>query len=212
MKNNKAYGNIKGGILRWLAQQPLLAVLSHWAFQSLFYMGWTERAYKISIDILLTIIAYSGLQWFLPWQIALITGFVLAHTVNFLFNGQLWAALKCFGLVKMSNKSFFAYVQSLVERARREPSIRSLIVYGSLARGEKTDTSDLDARLLRQAGFMNALRACTFLLLERSRALFAHFPLDMYLVDNPKALKKLRSDEQGKDLLADPLPERLIFG
>lgn len=57
--------------------------------------------------------------------------------------------------------------------------------------------SDLDARLIRHAAFINGVRAVWFLLRERSRALIHWFPLDMYLFDSEASLKtKLRIDEK----------------
>ncbi|MEJ5201762.1 MAG: DUF294 nucleotidyltransferase-like domain-containing protein [Anaerolineales bacterium] len=204
MNVNKAYGNIQSGFLGKLLRFPGIALIVHWTFQGVLYMGWTERLYKISLDIMISFLMFIGFQSILHWKIALLLSLLTAHTINFFFNGQFWAVLKCFGLVHTADDEFFSYVKALAQRAGREPSIQALIAYGSLARKERTPNSDLDARIIRKPGLVNGIRACTFLMLERSRALLARFPLDMYVVDTPFALEKLRPDEREQriDLIA----------
>jgi len=204
VSRKKSYGNFQSRFLSVIFRYPETALLSHWAFQGLFYMGWTERLFKIGSELLLIVLFVLVLQTVLSWKIALLVSFLIAHTLNFLFNGQLWAALKCFDLVQTPDDKFFSYIDALAHRARREPSIQALMVYGSLARNEKTLHSDFDARIVRKPGFINGVRVCVFLLCERSRALLTRFPLDMYIVDTPLAFKKLRVDEQEQaiDLIA----------
>ena len=76
------------------------------------------------------------------------------------------------------------------------PAVKYVVAYGSLVREEWSSTSDLDARLIRYPGRLNGLRACWFLLCERTRALLAGFPLDMYLLDDEGSLQKLEADER----------------
>jgi hypothetical protein len=204
VSRKKSYGKLQSHFLSVIFRYPETALLSHWAFQGLFYMGWTERLFKIGLELLLIVLFALVLQAILKWQAALFVSFLIVHTLNFLFNGQLWAALKCFDLVQTPDDKFLSYVDALAHRARREPSIQALMVYGSLARNERTLSSDFDARIVRKPGFINGVRACVFLLCERSRALLTRFPLDMYIVDTPLELKKLRVDEQKQavDLIA----------
>jgi len=172
----------------------------HWAFQSLFYMDATERWFKIGLDVLLTAGLGILLDRWLPWSIAWTIGFMIAHTLNFLFNGQLWGALKHYGSLHQTFEDFARYVDAFAQRAGREPSIASVLVYGSLSRQTWSPSSDLDARIVRQPGLLNGLRACWFLLQERSRALVQRFPLDVYVIDSPRALDKLRTDEEAISL------------
>jgi L-malate glycosyltransferase len=193
------YGKIQSRTIQRTLKYPFIAVISHWTFQSLFYMDRTERWFKVSLDLSSTVLLWLALH---HWLVA----FLLAHSLNFFFNGQLWGLLKHYGLVHWAYDDFNAYVDELAQRARRESSIRSLYVYGSLARGEWNDQSDLDARLLRKPGLVNGLRSCVFLLTERTRALFKRFPLDLYVLDNDTPSAKLCAAEKSSDLLAhDPL-------
>lgn len=181
--------------MRWLLGHPIAGVAVHWTFQNLFYMDPTERWFKLLLDLVLTIINGAILSVGLPWQLAWPTAFLVAHTVNFLLNGQLWVLLKHYGLVNYTYEAFESYARSLGRRAQREPAIRYVAIYGSLSRQQWSPSSDLDARIVRYPGFVSGLRTCWFLLRERSRALIAGFPLDAYITDNEMSLRKLNPEE-----------------
>jgi hypothetical protein len=189
------YAKLESPTIRLLLRSPLVAVVMHWTFQSLFYMDPTERWFKITLDLVLTLLGGIVLCVWLHWQVAWLIAFVVAHTLNFLFNGQLWGVLKHYGMVSHTYEEFYRYVQGLGERMGRETALRYGVIYGSLSRRQWSPSSDLDARIVRYPGFVNGVRACGFLLRERSRALIARFPLDVYVLDSENALKKLCSDE-----------------
>jgi hypothetical protein len=194
------YAKLKPWLLRRVFANPCAALLSHWLFQSIFYMDRTERGFKFGFEALLALCLFFPLRLALPALPAFLLAFWTAHTANFLFNGQLWGVLKQFGWVHTPYEVFIAYARGLDERGQRESSIKQLKVFGSLARDEWTPTSDLDARLLRYPGPLNGLRACWFLLRERTRALFHRFPLDCYVLDSPAAFEKMRGDEGSFEL------------
>jgi hypothetical protein len=81
----------------------------------------------------------------------------------------------------MTREEYARYVDGLLERAEGAPAIVGLRITGGLARESWTPASDFDARLVPAPGALNTIRACCFLLFERSRALLARFPLDIYL-------------------------------
>lgn len=176
-------------------RHPLLAVAVHWAAQSLLYMDSTERRFKLTLDAVLTASGGMLLSSWLPWQMAWPVAFLIAHTLNFLFNGQLWCALKDYGLVSHTYAAFKDYTLNFGQRARREPALTYVAIYGSLSRQAWSAASDLDVRLVRQPGFVNGWRACCFVLRERTRALFHRFPLDIYVLDDPDLLRRMRQDE-----------------
>jgi thymidylate kinase len=180
------------------AQRSLaLAIGMHWVFQSMLYMDPTERRFKLGIDAALTTVGAILLNSWLPWPAALLIAFLIAHTLNFFFNGQLFALLKNYGFVKHTYLEFRRYAEALARRAEQEPAIRYIAVYGSLSRQAWTHTSDLDGRILRRPGLINGVRACWFLLLERTRALVHGFPLDMYVLDGELSVDgRLRKDER----------------
>jgi hypothetical protein len=194
----KSYANMTNPFLRKLLKYPAIALGMHWVFQSLFYMDSTERWFKLSLDSLVTLAFATLLNLLFADNLAWVLGFLLAHTLNFLFNSQIWGVLKTYGYIRLSYVNFTQYVDQLGHRAAVEPSLDHLVICGSLARQEWLPTSDLDARILRKKGVLNGLRACWFLLKERSRALFNRFPLDMYVIDDISSLDKLRADELWK--------------
>jgi hypothetical protein len=192
LKKAPNYGKFRSRWVGNVLKYPAAAVGLHWVVQSMFYMDPTERWFKIGLDILMTVVFVAIISLALPFVPTLFISFLIAHTLNFLFNGQLWGVLKQYGLVTTPFDEFCAYVEKMAARAEREPSISSFITYGSLSRSEWSPYSDLDARILRRPGFMNGVQACWFLLQERSRALLARFPIDVYVIDHSSSLKKLR--------------------
>jgi len=195
------YAKFKSKPLRFLYSFPWFAMGSSWALQGLLYMDPTERYFKLGLDLLATLLIGGLLA---PLKLPLLRwglAFFIAHSFNFLFIGQLWGGLKCFGYVYNGYERYIAYMNGLAARAKSEPSIHKALVFGSFAREQWTPHSDLDVRLLRKPGLINGLRACVFLLSERTRAFFAGFPLDAYVLDSEVPLGRLR--EQGVLLFND---------
>lgn len=182
-------------LLRPLLSSVVVAVAIHWLLQCLLEMDRTERLFKISFDLVLTAVFALLLHLWLPVVAALILGWAAAHTLNLVFNGQLMVVLKHFGRIQHSAAEFEQYLKGLRTRLAAEPSLRWAAAYGSLSRGELQATSDLDVRVIRFPGFHNGLRACLFVMQERSRALFERFPLDILLLDSPRLLSRLRPEE-----------------
>lgn len=170
-------------------------MMMHWLFQNMLNMDFTELSFKLSIDILLTTLFSFLFSIWLPSVFAVLLSFLIAHSINFLFNGQIYVVLKHFGDVTHELSEFAQYIHALNSRLYKEPSIQWAAVYGSMTRGELKTTSDLDIRLIRYPGFINGIRACWFILLERTRAHLNHFPIDYLVLDSPRLLKRLRPDE-----------------
>jgi predicted nucleotidyltransferase len=182
-------------IMRFFLSSRVFAISIHWIFQSMLHMDVTELLFKLCIDIVLTIVFYTILANLLPFILALLLSFLLAHTLNFLFNGQMFVVLKSFGDITHELPEFEQCLKAIENRLNKEPSIRWAAVYGSMARGELKTTSDLDIRFIRYPGFRNAVRACWFVLLERTRANLDRFPIDFLVLDSTRLLKRLRYDE-----------------
>jgi predicted nucleotidyltransferase len=157
----------------------------------MLHMDRSERWFKAGLDLVLTTLLAPLLKYLTGSWTALIIAWALAHTINFFFNGQLWGALKHFGLVRVTPGAFARYRRSLVQRVESEPSILFAAAYGSLCRGQLRASSDLDIRLVRAPGVANGLRASLFVMKERTRALFQRFPLDLYVFDTMSSLSRL---------------------
>jgi hypothetical protein len=111
--------------------------------------------------------------------------------LNFVFNGQIYGALKHFGGVRYTWAEFNREIERLRVRVAQEPCIVYTAAYGSLAREEWSPTSDLDVRLVRAPGLRSAWRVCWFATRERARAFWKKFPLDMFVLDGYASLDKM---------------------
>lgn len=165
-----------------------IAVCSHWAFQGILYMDWSERLFKIGLDGLLTLLIWLLVDRWLNGLGGIFASFLIAHTLNFLFNGHLWGILKFYDKVHWKRAEFVRYTRQLWRRASKQTCFERVLLYGSVACDQWRSSSDLDVRLVRRPGLLNGILACFFAMSERTRALFAHFPLDIYVSDDEKSL------------------------
>ena len=193
----RIYRVVDHPLARPLLRRPAGALFVSWVFQGLLYMDRTERCFKLAIDGLITVAIGIPIGLLSPLGLgpALVGAFLLAHTANWVFNGQIFVVLKHFGGVQHSMAEWAQYMEVLKDRICHEPSIRWAGALGSLVRGQFSETSDLDLRIIRRPGFVNAVRACYFVLRERTRAFFSGYPLDIYVLDSERPLTKLRPDE-----------------
>lgn len=196
----KIYANINLGSLTPIFRYKIVIILTNWLFQGLLYADKTERIFKLSFDFILTSILYCFIFYSVNY-VNLLISFLISHTFNWIFNGQLFALAKNFNIVHNDPQRIIDYAYELKRRASKEESVNCVILYGSLVREEIKSTSDLDIRIIRKRGIFNGFKACIFGLKERSRALFHRFPLDLYIIDNAKHLLKMRHDEKPVILL-----------
>lgn len=192
-KVKKTY-NLDIGWLTPILKFRLVMIIINWVFQGLLYADKTEKMFKLSFEfVLIAFIIIVG--HFNNIEIHLFTVVLFAHSFNWIFNGQIFTLLKNFDMVYNEPQRIIDYASDISKRASSEISIRGVVLYGSLSRNELNSASDLDIRIIRKPGVMNALRSCAFCMFERIRALFNKFPLDLYLIDNTVHLLKLRPDE-----------------
>lgn len=198
--SDKRYG-LKHGVLGAVLQTLPGKLASHWLIQGMAYMDSTERMFKLALDAVL-VLALTPLLLMvgLPAVAAAAVAFVLAHSLNFLFNGHLRGALKWHGIGGVSRARVEAELVQIARRLTSTPAIKEAFVFGSLSRGELHDGSDLDIRVIREPGLRAGLAACTAVLLERTRSLTSGVPLDIYVWDSTAHLERMRSDERPVDL------------
>lgn len=199
-RENKYASKFRFRPIRWLLGHAPIGLAVHWTFQGMLYMDKFERRFKLGVDIFLTSGCWLLLCLWTPWRISLPIAFFIAHTLNFVLNSQPWVVLKHYGCVRNTREEFIDYLKGFHQRCECEPSITHVRVYGSISRRQWSPTSDIDARILRAAGFVNGLRACWFLLRERTRATVAKFPLDAYLIDDEAMLLRMDPRELPIDL------------
>lgn len=165
---------------------PILT-LSSWFFQGILIMDTTERYFKIFLDFvlfLLLLIILSSMKY----PLCILIAFIIAHSLNWIFNGQIFVLLKNLRLIKTDKKIFVEYLEKFKKRVKKEDSILIAASLGSISRGELKETSDIDIRIVRKNGVVNGIRACVFVLSERTRSFLNGFPLDIYVLDDIKEL------------------------
>ena len=196
MSSKKGYVNTSIPLINALFKFKIFIILSNWTFQGMLYADKTERLFRLLLDGIMTLMLYAILINFISSSyIALIFAFLIAHTFNWIFNGQLFVLGRYIGIKPNKHKDFEEYLKGLKYRAERDKSIQSVAAYGSMSRRKLTESSDLDVRIIRIKGFKNGFKACLFGLVERIRALCNKFPLDMYILDNKDKLAHIRKDE-----------------
>lgn len=174
---------LKEGWFYW----PPIVLARYWLLQGILYMNWTERCHRWLLELLFFSCTYLILSSSAGYPTGIICSFLIAHTISALMNGHPFALLShdlfWFSLYKDKAK-FFSYVDSIRSRMQQmNPRfIYGAVFFGSLVRGIFRDSSDLDIRIISENGFWNAFRAANLVFLERARAFFTGFPIDIYMI------------------------------
>jgi len=172
-----------------------ILIFTNWLFHGFLYMDRTEKAFYLLLDGLFFLPIFFAFSTILNPNSSVFLAFVITHTLHWVFDGHLFVLFKNLGLSKAELKCFVENAKELRERVRKKRSILAVAIFGSLSRGSLIESSDLDVRIIRRPGMINGLKACGFAFLERSRAFLKKFPLDLYVIDNPNKLSKIRPDE-----------------
>ena len=187
----------------------------NWLHQGVTYMDRGEAVFRVALETLeILLLAGLLLVWrgkFVDVGVPLAIAAVAAHTFNWVTNGNFWALI-LFAFPMLRNRGDAAtcsYLNAMAERLRRRRSISALALFGSVARGEWHERSDVDVRLLRFGGFGCWLGANLLLVGERFRAFLSRQPIDVYLGDDADFFEKMRKDEPPIFLIKrDPRLER----
>lgn len=153
-------------------------------------MDKTERLFKLSIDVLFFTPSFLILSGYTTVLVSAILAAFLAHSLNWILNGQFFVVLKNANLLDTEPERFSTYLCGLKARASVNGSVLAVAVIGSLSRGTMGEgSSDIDVRVIRKKGLLNGVMACYFLMKERTRALLRSIPLDIYVFDSIDAFE-----------------------
>ena len=180
---------------RWKWMPSVFVVAVAWIFQGQFYASRTERLFRLTLEALLLVALAVPLTLVLQLPFALLLALILSHAGMFLLYGHFMAIWRHLGPTPYPASHMLSYTNDLKKRICREPSIVGAGLWGSFAREEPSAYPDLDVKLFRRPGLWQGVRACTFLLRERLRALIIGFPLDAALWENLGQMRPLREDE-----------------
>lgn len=171
-----------------ILSSPLPVLLRYWLVQGVMYMNWAERLHRFALEAAMFVL--------LGWLFGLVSAgswvwiaaFLVAHTLNGIFNGHPFAVLAhdagvhsvCYYRDK---DRFLGYVEDMQARLeRKQPDyLAGALIFGSIVRGVFRPTSDLDARYIAMPGFLNALKTAQLVFVERFRATLKGFPMDIYM-------------------------------
>ena len=183
-------------------QAKLLNIPRNWLHQALYYMDRTEFWFRIFVEMLAIMCLLFPIALFFQGKVSdwrvVVSSSIFVHTLNWILNGNWWAlALFTFpGIRNAGEKATCEYLSKMVKRLKASRPIAALAVYGSPARGQWHDKSDLDLRILREKGFLNGLAAAAVTMTERENAFFSGQPTDLFLADSAKFFGKMREDEK----------------
>lgn len=192
--------------LRATSQSPLFASRScwfilgvNWLLQGMRGMDMKELSFRLALLGIATL----GLTWLLsqatalPPLAALLTGLIIAHTLNFLVNGQLWVCLRYCPFYRQDQDRLARRLAHLLDALTKRPWLEEAVLIGSTARLSERPgpRSDIDLRLIFPPGFAGWLRTNLLLLALRARALVTRLPLDVYAYTHPAVLRRFDQTE-----------------
>jgi predicted nucleotidyltransferase len=179
---------------RWQMWPPLV-ILRYWLHQSNRYLNPIELLHRWLFEAAMFVPLFI---WFSGSQSALVAAgvaFLISHTASALFNGHPWAMLAhdlFWVSIYTKRRPFFDYIDRMrIRLEKKDPRyLAGAVFFGSLACGEFRTTSDMDIRFIAQDGFRNGFRAAHLVFVERLHALFAGFPLDIYMFQSEAEIRK----------------------
>lgn len=176
----------------------------NWVFQGILGADRTEQIFKIMFDLILSLVLTLIFVQVGNLYFALFFAVILAHTMNWLFNGQFWVVGRFCGITNNSREQIWNYLKAVNERINGKSSLLGAAIFGSMGRGhDPRYNSDIDLRLVRKKGIRHGFMANFAGFMEKARAFMAGIPLHLFVYDSLDSLDKLRIEEQPY-ILYDP--------
>ncbi|HEY9202193.1 MAG TPA: nucleotidyltransferase domain-containing protein [Gammaproteobacteria bacterium] len=191
----KPQGRFEGTMIGRLLKTRLAVIASNWVFQGMRYMNMYEISLKLLIDIVFTVLLYHLLSFYLNVASSLIVSVLVAHTLNWVFNGHIFVLMRYVAPVPKTEQDFEDFIQKMKDISLKWSSVDGVAIYGSYCRGALHKFSDLDVRVITQPGMINSISGAVFCLYLRLIAFFDVFPLDIYACDKMMLLDRMRDDE-----------------
>jgi len=177
-------------VLRWIL------LFSNWFFQGIWNSDVTEKVYKVSFTAIFTV-AIFFLFKINSIGLNFIIALLIAHTLNWLVNCSVSGVfIHRLLLWKVTKEKTFNYLDGLKKKIDKTDVICFCAVFGSIARGELKESSDVDVGFLRKPGFYNAFKGLYFITLERLRTNITGIPFEGYLVDSIEKMVTRFENEQ----------------
>ena len=128
---------------------------------------------------------------------ALACGLLVAHTLNFLVNGQFWVCLRYCPMYRRDPGTLARDLDALLDDVARRAWLVEAVMLGSTVtrRGRPGARADIDLRLIFPAGPGGWLKTNLLLLELRARAFFHRLPLEVYAYEHPATLRRFDQTE-----------------
>jgi predicted nucleotidyltransferase len=206
----KIYAKVRLPVLKRIFQYRPVMLASNWFFQGVFGCTWSERLFRLTLEAIIAFPTFTLFSIWINLYISAMLSIILAHSLNWVFNGNLsalilqhniWVSRN--GVSDVAHKS--RYLDMLKRKSLEMPDVvLAIATFGSLSRGEFTESSDLDVIIIRKPGFVNWVKSNFFALSLRSIAFIRKVPLDLHVLDNVDQMEgRIRPDENAV-LIYDP--------
>jgi len=202
----KQFNRFKNELINSFFSTKVGTIISNWVAQGMLYMNKYEIGYRIFIEIIVISIFVFIFHKLISLKFfkSVVFSFLLTHSLFWILNGHFFVLMRYIVNWKNNPQKFINYVKNLQKRVERKKFILGAAVFGSVARGNFSVSSDLDLRLIRKRGFLNTFLILNYCIKERFYAFFHMFPLDVYVFDIEELTKKINPDEPAL-ILSDPL-------
>ena len=190
--NHKKDKAVVGGKVKFIV------LARNWTHQGFTYLDKTEKVLRVIWELIpMLFFIYLLSSTGLPWWANGIISFFFAHTLNWVFNDNVWTCIQFTlpNLLNPGNEKTKLYLLQMQKRMQKRSVVAGCMIYGSMSRGVWREKSDLDIRIFRKPGFFNGIKGYWACWMERLIAVIEKQPLDIYLADSVSFLKKMRDDE-----------------
>jgi predicted nucleotidyltransferase/thymidylate kinase len=192
----KPFANVKSPLLRLLFGRKVVAFIVNWVLQNIYTQTWSERSFKLLIELIILVLLAAPLSLTFSPIIAFIVGFIIAHTINWTFNGGVRTIGKFYGATYSVQKTLHFLYKLQNNTKALEKGFCAIAIFGSISRERFGESSDIDMRAFRKPGFVNWIRANLLAFSIRSRAFLDGVPLDLMVFDSIADLSsRIRADE-----------------
>jgi hypothetical protein len=172
-----------------MTRPTMKSFVKNWIFQGISHASVTATIFKIIFEGIAILIGFLLLYALNIFNFATALLFLfLIHTVNWLINSSGLAEIMKILNSKVDVNEIYAYMRKLSHQGSKKQYINMIVIYGSVARNDVHATSDIDVIIVRRKGFLNAVRSWLFGALERTKAIFNLFPLDLSIIDDARDL------------------------
>jgi hypothetical protein len=175
-------------------QSCAFILVVNWCLQGMRGMDRKELGFRLLAELLLAALVVA--VW--PGPGALAGGLLVAHSVSFTLNGQVWVCARYCRCYRRDPAALERFLGRVAAELRALPWLREAVCIGS--RGDtgrvRGDRADLDLRLICPSGWWGWLRSNLLLLRLRTRAFLGLIPLDLYAYDRPESLKRFDQRER----------------